>query len=308
MMSNAPANRNRPPSKGDVAMLKFLAAAELIETDLWEQYCELVSNNDGYREALENIDEAMMEYICDNTDDERSHAAFLNAYLASIGEAPVNFDAFRTLPSVPVTGAGQKGRLTNLRSLNVDTNYYNRYRSPGNPDFGDSFDQIVTIQNRATVPTADGLSDMQLQAAALAAAFHFASIEQGGSSLYINMLLRASAADALTIIASIGPTETHHFAIWMDTLENIFPFDSGDGFVVPDIDEDVKESVMPAPCTFFDAALPLCSVIRPISAAQAGAGAAATFLTNSGLFTGQSQAFFDTVGALAAAADAARHT
>lgn len=30
-----------PPTPGDVAILRFLAAAELIEADLWQQYAEL---------------------------------------------------------------------------------------------------------------------------------------------------------------------------------------------------------------------------------------------------------------------------
>src|SRR5205814_1781334 len=101
----------------------------------------------------EKIDEAMVTYITENTDDERSHAAFLNAFLASIGEDPVDLDAFRTLPSVKAAGAQNKGRLTNLTALTVDTSWYNRYRQPGNPDFGDQFGQIVTINNRSTVPT-----------------------------------------------------------------------------------------------------------------------------------------------------------
>ena len=88
--------------------------------------------------ALENLDGDMPQYISDNTDDERSHAAFLNAYLRSQGAPPVNLDAFRTLPSSKATGAKQIGRLTNLKSLNVDTSWYTRYRSTQNPDFGAS--------------------------------------------------------------------------------------------------------------------------------------------------------------------------
>src|SRR5438046_1878277 len=80
------AARGAARDRGDVAMLKFLAMAELIEGDLWDQYNELAMGNDGYREALENIDEAMPIYIRGNTDDEHSHADFINAYLASIGE------------------------------------------------------------------------------------------------------------------------------------------------------------------------------------------------------------------------------
>jgi hypothetical protein len=43
----------------------------------------------------------------------------------------VNLDEFRTLPSSKATGATQIGRLTNLRSLDVDTSWYVRYRSTG---------------------------------------------------------------------------------------------------------------------------------------------------------------------------------
>src|SRR5881296_3047916 len=76
---------------GDVAILRFLAAAEILETDLWQQYNELAgiqdsevpggSGNPDYTEAVAVLDEDMDQYIHDNTDDEISHAAFINAYL-----------------------------------------------------------------------------------------------------------------------------------------------------------------------------------------------------------------------------------
>src|SRR5215475_13382414 len=81
--------------KGDVAILRFLAAAELVESDFWQQYNELGGVNGGnpaFKAALENLDEDMPQYVADNTDDEMSHAAFLNAYLAAKGEQPVNLD------------------------------------------------------------------------------------------------------------------------------------------------------------------------------------------------------------------------
>src|SRR6202165_4244584 len=134
--------------KGDAAILRFLAAAELIESDLWQQYNELGGVNGGnaaYMAALSNLDGDMPQYIADNTDDEVSHAAYLNAYLRSKGGKPVNLDEFRTLPSSKATGARQKGRLTNLQSLNVDTSWYVRYRSTKNPDLGASFPQAVNI-------------------------------------------------------------------------------------------------------------------------------------------------------------------
>src|SRR6267142_5103483 len=64
---------------GDIAILRFLAAAEIIETDLWIQYNELGGvngGNPGYNAALENLDGDMPQYIADNTDDEVSHVRF----------------------------------------------------------------------------------------------------------------------------------------------------------------------------------------------------------------------------------------
>src|SRR5207253_7945298 len=136
-------------TRGDVAILQLLAAAELIETDLWKQYNELGGVNapdSGYKAGLVILDGDQPQYIADNTDDEISHAAFLNAYLRSKGAQPVNLDEFRTLPSSKATGARQKGRLTNLQSLDVDTSWYMRYRSTQNPDLGASFPQAVDIR------------------------------------------------------------------------------------------------------------------------------------------------------------------
>src|SRR5207302_2179965 len=97
-----------PITSSDIAILRLLAAAELIETDLWQQYNELGGVNGGnpsYMAALSNLDGDMPQYIADNTDDEESHAAFLNEYLRSRGAEPVNLDAFRKLPSSNATGA-----------------------------------------------------------------------------------------------------------------------------------------------------------------------------------------------------------
>ena len=92
-----------PPTKGDIAILKLLAAAEIIESDLWLQYSELggvqdneVSGENGgnalYTAALQILDGDMAQYIHDNTDDEKSHASFLNNYLMSKGEPPVSLE------------------------------------------------------------------------------------------------------------------------------------------------------------------------------------------------------------------------
>ena len=136
--------------KGDAAILRFLAAAEILETDLWQQYNELGGIQDSevpggsgskrYTEALEVLDEDMPQYIHDNTEDELTHFTFLNAYLEARGAEPVDLDAFANLPSSKASGAQQIGRLTNLMELTVDTTWFTRYRSSTkNPDLGDTF-------------------------------------------------------------------------------------------------------------------------------------------------------------------------
>src|SRR6266853_3072705 len=139
---------------GDEAILRFLSAAEILETDLWQQYNELGgiqdsevpggSGSPAYTTALQVLDGDMDQYIHDNTEDEFTHFTFINAYLISKGADPVNLDKFRTLPSSKATGAQQIGRLTNLMQLTVDTSWWTKYRSrTKNPDFGDTFAQAV---------------------------------------------------------------------------------------------------------------------------------------------------------------------
>src|ERR1700758_5655945 len=94
---------------GDAALLRFAAAAEILETDFWVQYNELGgvpntsevpggSGNPAYTAAISVLDSDMARYIHDNTDDEFTHQNFLNAYLISKGADPVSLEAFRTLP------------------------------------------------------------------------------------------------------------------------------------------------------------------------------------------------------------------
>src|ERR1051326_8969314 len=247
----------------------------------------------------------MPAYVDQNTADEQSHAAFLNGYLASIGAHPVNLVPFRTL--APPPGDNAPARITNLRNLTIDTSFWNRYVSSGNPDFGDTFGQVVNIVHRPAVPLSPNLTDDQMLAVAYTAAFHFPSIEQGGTSLYTHMVGNASSAQAVKIIASIGPSEMAHYMIWRDKVGNVAALDSGDGLVFPDLSSDPSHNqVMPKPCALIHPTLPLCSAVRPSSRANAGGVAAVNFLTNSGLFTGQPPAFFSTMMALARAADAAR--
>jgi len=236
-------------TRGDVAILRLLAAAELIETDLWQQYSELGGTQDSevsgvnggnplYTAALQILDGDMDQYVHDNTDDEISHAAFLNAYLASKGASTINLDRFRTLPSSTADGARQIGRLTNLTRLTVDTSWWVRYRSTTNPDFGATFDQAVPSLNEGQHPAiprsnADTAgSDLSnpptsitthLQAIAFTAGFHFAFIEQAGTSLYHTLTQKVSSLEVLRILVSIGGSEIMHFQTWQNKAGNALP-------------------------------------------------------------------------------------
>jgi len=302
-------NRMGPITRGDADILRFLAAAEILETDFWQQYTEFANLDGPYKDSLEAIDDDMPSYVTQNTNDEFSHQDFLNAFLVKMNRTPVSLEAFRTLPSSPVAPV-QTPRLTNLMHLNVDTSWYLRYRSAGNPDFGDTFGQVVNIVDRPAIPTQNqGLyTANQIQAIANTAAFHFAMIEQGGSSLYDALSLKCSNLVTLRIVTSIEGTEVAHFEIWNDKAGDAPPVDSGDGLVFPDLNQNPATAtnlVMPRPCKFISEDLPLCSVIRPTSIPLAGATAAAHFLTNTGLFVGQSSGFFDALLELAAKADRA---
>jgi Ferritin-like domain len=334
-------NSKRKPTKGDIAILRLLAAVELIESDLWLQYAELGGVQDkelpglptggspAYTAALNNLDGDMSQYIHDNTEDEISHAAFINAYLVSIGADPVNLDKFRTLPSSKAAGANQIGRLTNLMQLKVDTSWWTRYRSRDfNPDLDNpSFAQAVPdlFANGAqfpAIPRAD--NDLapanHIQAIANTAAFHFGFIEQGGTSLYPTLAQGVTNPVVLRILLSIGPTETMHFQTWHDKAGNavsmplapltdpttnpMFPL------VFPDLNASGSEDfqtnlIMPEPCPFLKG-FPAVSIIRPTSIQQGGAVATINSFVADGLFIGQTnQAFFTLVQQLASDADAA---
>ena len=152
---------------GDAAILRFLAAAEIIESDLWLQYAELGGVQDDevstlasklipgypaqhtggsalYTQDLQQLDGDMPQYIHDNTEDELTHEVFINAYLKSKGADTVNLDQFRTLRSSQATGSNKTfGRLTNLMQLSVDTSWWTRYRSrTKNPILGTRSHQL----------------------------------------------------------------------------------------------------------------------------------------------------------------------
>ena len=326
---------------GDEAILRFVAAAELIESDLWLQYAELGGIGDNkpievdpnpnpplnnYQIALSNLDGDGPQYITSNTLDEQSHAAFLNAYLESRGGEPVDFDEFRTLEGSTAKGSSGIKRLTNLMHLNVDTSWFTRYRSTANPDSGATFPQAITLKDVTAIPRDNNdfegasnpnfLGNDHIQAIANVAAFHFGTIEQGGTSLYATLSQKATDPEVLKILLGIGGDEIAHFLEWVDFAGNgvqapVAPFtDKISGLKFPNFFDPLNPKIQPSlifpvPCEFISSKLPHVAIIRPLTDEFAGARAAIAGFIASGLFHGQSQKFLTLLQTMAEAADAA---
>jgi len=341
-----------PPTVGDIAILRFVAAAELIEADLWQQYAELGGLTPGqlpvettasftpmnsYQAAFMQLDPDGPQYVSSNTGDEQSHAAFLNAYLQSIGALPINLDHYRTLPSSPLSPTPTLGRLTNLTQLSVDTSWFTRYRSTTNPDLGgapypQALPQLSSGQYKAIpltttdiAPLVNGVPPANVQAIANTAAFHFGYIEQGGLSLYAALSQKVTSPQVLQITLGIGGDEICHFLEWVDFAGNgvqgpVAPFtDPISGLTFPDFNVSVPVNngmtppnpllqtnlIFPVPCAFINANLPWVAVLRPLSDAQGGAVATINSFIADGLFIGQPTSFTNYLMQLAQAADAA---
>jgi len=357
-------------NRGDAAILRFLQALETIETDLWRQYAELggaganVPGTVGispidltlngapiptalaplYIAGLEQLDADMPQYIDDNTDDEISHESFLRNYLESKGEAVADLSQFFNLPPSQVPGVPNTGRLTNLMQLTVDTTWWTRYRSDSqNPDLGDSFAHAVPdlAKNQHTAiprsnqdliadPNQPGGVSMHTQAIANTAGFHFAFIEQGGSSLYPQLAQRVTHPEVLRILLSIGPTETSHFQTWHDKAGNAvqvtdtdtgFPGSTGATVTFPNLNDPTHTTaqadslqtnlIMPEPTFFLNRKFGRVSIIRPTETRNAARAAVKSFVDD-GLFIGHgfgtktSDGFVEKMFALAEEADEAR--
>ncbi len=320
-----------PVTRGDIAILTFLSALEQVEADLWIQYAELggatnqglspidLQNGKGivtglapaYITGLLVLDGDMPQYIADNTDDEISHHAFLNNYLQSKGGRPVDLSQFAILPPSQVTGVPQKGRLTNLKQLTIDTSWWTRYRSATtNPDLGATFENAVPDLAKGqhpAIPLNDGdlvldsggnISN-HLQAIANTAGFHFAFIEQGGSSLYPALAQKVTNLEVLRVLLSIGGSEIMHFQTWQDKAGNAtnitdgnltFPnlnigVDPNNGSTGPNVaDEFQTNLIMPEPTVFLNPKLGPVAIIRPTSTQQGGAVASVVSFVDDGLF------------------------
>jgi hypothetical protein len=322
------ANGNQKLTRGDAAILQLLAAAELIEADLWQQYNELGgvdAATSGYTAALQILDGDQLQYISDNTDDEMSHAAFLNAYLKSKGEQQVDLTHFKNLAPSQVSFVPQTGRLTNLKQLSVDTSWWTRYRSTTNPDFGATFPDAVPSlnsgqhtaipRNNAELDDPNNPSD-HVKAIAFTAGFHFGFIEQGGTSLYATLAQKVTSLEVLRILLSIGGSEIMHFQTWQDKAGNATPLTDFDPInnstaTFTDLTTGQPETlqanlIMPEPCEFISPNLPPCAIIRPSGPGQLDARGAINSFIADGLFLGQPHEFLELLTSLARAADAAQ--
>jgi hypothetical protein len=344
-----------PITKGDIAILTFLSALEQVEADLWIQYAELGgATNQGlspidlpfatglapaYITGLLVLDGDMPQYIADNTDDEISHHRFLNNYLASKGAKTIDLSRFAILPPSQVTGIPQKGRLTNLKQLTVDTSWWTRYRSATtNPDLGATFENAVPDLAKGQHPAipfndgdlvldSNGNISNHLQAIANTAGFHFAFIEQGGTSLYPALAQKVTNLEVLRILLSIGGSEIMHFQTWHDKAGNATNITDGN-LTFPNLNSAVDPNngatgnniadlfqtnlIMPEPTVFLNRKLGPVSIIRPTSTQQGGAVASVVSFADDGLFldpaTNKNTGIVDVLMSLAEAADEARRT
>jgi ferritin-like protein len=347
-----------PITKDDIAILTFLSALEQVEADLWIQYAELGgATNQGlspidlelngqkittglapaYITGLLVLDGDMPQYIADNTDDEISHHRFLNNYLASKGAKTIDLSQFAILPPSQVTGVPQKGRLTNLKQLTVDTTWWTRYRSATtNPDLGGRFENAVPDLAKGqhpAIPLNDGDLALDskgnisnhLQAIANTAGFHFAFIEQGGSSLYPALAQKVTSLEVLRILLSIGGSEIMHFQTWHDKAGNATNITDGN-LTFPNLNSGVDPNsgatgnnvadmfqtnlIMPEPTVFLNPSLGPVSIVRPTSTQQGGAVASVVSFADDGLFldsaTNKNTGIVDVLMRLAEEADEAR--
>jgi hypothetical protein len=344
-----------PITKGDISILKFLQALEQVEEDLWRQYAELggpkdaefsglTGGNVAYTNSLLKLDGDMPQYIHDNTDDEISHARFLGKYLQlKLGVKSADLSEFRVLASSQATGVdpNRPKRLTNLTQLTIDTSFWTRYRSITNPDFDPKaqFDQAVQGLNvgfHAAIPRTDKdtLDSNLIDAIAFTAGFHFAFIEQGGSSLYPTLAQKVTNLEVLRILLSIGPSETMHFQTWQDKAGNantgnpdLTVTDPVNGSTVTFTDLHVAQGesenetdnqgkvlqanlIMPEPTHFLDPKFGPVAIIRPTSTKLNGAVASVQGFVDDNLFldpnTGKNTGIVDVLMDLAEEADAAR--
>ncbi len=314
-------------TKGDIAILRFLAAMELIESDLWQQYEELggatSSSDNRYRLALEDLDAQISQHITRNTQCEISHAAYLNAFLKSEGVEPVDLDRFRVLRGSTANSVHDVGRLTNLFHLDMDTKWYLRYRSLEDPDSGPFLSPTFRIANRQAIPRTetDYERPAQIQAMANTAVFHFGYIEDACARLYSSLSQNLKRARVLKVALSIGGDEIAQFLTWADfarvatqgppfcfgksrpSTENGMPYWTSNIHHRQSFSHD--ELNFPASGDFMSKILRQCPAVLPRDDQFDGAAATINSFTQNGLFVAQSPDFLRKLAQMAQDADAA---
>jgi hypothetical protein len=120
----------------------------------------------------------------------------------------------------------------------------------------------------------------------------------------------------LEILIGIGGDEVAHFVEWVDFAGNavqkpVAPLtDSTNGLHFPNFVNQGQllepNLIFPIPSSFISENLPLCAVIRPINPADFTAVGVVEYLTSTGLFIGQTDAFMTFSLKLAKEADRAR--
>jgi hypothetical protein len=316
-------------TKGDIAILRFLAAVELIESDLWQQYEELGGVTEGpqnnYQLALQFLYADGSQYISSGAMDESSHAALLNSHLESQGVAPADLNEYRTLRGSSAAGVLNMGRLTNLMHLNFDTSWFTQYRRANSPESQDHSPLAACLVNMPAIPRTEADFDepAHTQIIANTAVFHLAFIENACSSLYASVSRKVKRPDVLKVTLGIGSQEIAHFLEWVDFASKAvdgmpFRLDAGQ---VPLMDQAPHASkhfdfisgepllqpalLLAVRCEFIRKGPPLYSVYRPIDDRFGGAVATIHSFTESGLFAGQSKNFLRSLMTLAEEADAA---
>jgi hypothetical protein len=306
-------------TKNDIAILRFLSALELIESDVWQQYEELggvkLGSQDPYRLALQSLDDNLSHFITSCALDEISHTTYLTLYLESEGVDPVNLDRYRTLRGSRAAGALNFGQLTNLQHLNLDLGVW-AAPSSGESRWKDRYltpdaDRIIGLQS---IPSTDADLEepSEVRVIAKTALLHFGYLENLVSKLYVSLSQRIRRVKILEVTFGIGGNEIAHYHASLDLARNVI---QGSQFLMDDSERSTAGRPVASSPYFLErerptrslhgAAGPDESVRRPAGSDLSLAAETIARLAEGGLFIGQSPTFTHTLFQMAHEADRA---
>jgi len=211
-------------TKGDVAILRLLAAIEIIESDLWQQYNELGGIQDsevpgGSGSAATSLPFKYWMGTCPSISTiilRMSSATWPSSTRSWLQWAPNQsiWISFARCPAAkPPVPSKLDGSPTSCSSRWTPS-WWARYRSrTQNPDFGNTFPQAIPGLSKGkfpAIPRNDGdlAPNNHHPGHCHTAGFHFGFIEVGGSSLYPTLAQGVTNLEVLRILLSIGPVET----------------------------------------------------------------------------------------------------